>query len=388
MNFLLALILTVNINILFSSDIVFVANEGNFGASNGSISMIFQDGSVYQTDPIGDVVQALEVYGDKLIVLVNNSHKIKIYNITPEGLAMPGIEVSTNGSGPRDLVALNDKVYFTNYNTQDVKVFNLFTYSIEASIPINGLPEDIEYDGEYLWVTIPHSDSYFSTGNTVSKIDIESNSIVETIEVGDGPQQVTFNNGYIYISRTFYDDEWNTFHGTTKITDSNGNGISEAQWYNYGAGAPCGGSIIKHQNTVYRSFDGGLAQINEDLSLENVSIGNFDQSQVYHVEKIDDMFWFAITNYQNLNEVHVLNENGDEISIHQVGLIPGDFAVWNSCSNNPDITEDGILNISDVLQVLDIILDANNIYDCSADINLDGNVDVFDIIEIIKQILD
>ena len=84
---------------------------------------------------------------------------------------MPGIEVSTNGSSPRDLSIIDDKVYFTNWNTQDVKVFNLFNYSIEASIPVNGLPEDIEFDGEYLWVTIPHSDSYFSTGSTVCKID-------------------------------------------------------------------------------------------------------------------------------------------------------------------------------------------------------------------------
>ena len=63
--------------------------------------------------------------------------------------------------------------------------------------------------------------------------------------------------------------------------------------YNYGAGAPCGGAIIKHQNAIYRSFDGGLARINDDLSLEDVSIGSFDQSQVYHVEKIEDI---------NLNE--------------------------------------------------------------------------------------
>ena len=385
MNILLVLILTINI--LFSADIVFVANEGNYGASNGSISMIFEDGNVYQTDVIGDVVQALEVYGDKLIVLVNNSHKIKIYNITSEGLAMPGIEVSTSGSGPRDLVVMNDKVYFTNYNSHDVKVFSLFTYSIEASIPVNGLPEDIDYDGQYLWVTIPHSDSYFSTGNTVVKIDIESNSIVETIEVGDGPQQIAFNNGEIYISRTFYDASWNTFHGTTKIVDTDGDGISEALLYNYGAGAPCGGAIIKHQNAIYRSFDGGLARINDDLSLEDVSIGSFDQSQVYHVEKIEDMFWFAITNYQNLNEVHVLDEEGSEVATYQVGLIPGDFAIWNSCSNDGDVTEDGILNIADIVQIVNMILDSDNEYDCSADINLDGNVDVFDVIQIIQEIL-
>ena len=39
--------------------------------------------------------------------IVNKSHKINIYNITPEGLSMPGIEISTKGSEPRDLAILD-----------------------------------------------------------------------------------------------------------------------------------------------------------------------------------------------------------------------------------------------------------------------------------------
>jgi len=301
---------------------VFVANEGNFGSSNGTISMIDDFGNVFETDIIGDVVQALTVYENKLIVLLNNSHMIKIYNIDKDGLSMPGIEISTNGSSPRDLVVLNDKVYFTNWNTQDVKVFDLFNYDIETSIAVNGLPEDIEFDGQYLWVTMPHSDSYFSTGNTVCKIDPNTNSLIETIEVGFGPQQIAFDNGDIYISRTFYNDAWETFHGATKIS-------SEIIENNYGGGTPCGGAILKHQNTVYRSFDGGLAPMNVDLSLDmDNKIGNYDQSLIYHVEEINGDFWFALTDFSNYNEVKVIDSMGTEISSYQVGVLPGDFAFW------------------------------------------------------------
>ena len=91
-------------------------------------------GNVFSTEFIGDIVQSIEVYGDKLIVLINNSHMIKVYNITSEGLSMPGIEVSTNDSSPREMVVLNDKVYFTNWNSRDIKVFNLITYQIEKYI--------------------------------------------------------------------------------------------------------------------------------------------------------------------------------------------------------------------------------------------------------------
>tara|TARA_Y100001970_G_scaffold254921_1_gene331148 strand:- start:3537 stop:4823 length:1287 start_codon:yes stop_codon:yes gene_type:complete len=346
MNFLLALIFSINL--VYSGDITFIANEGNYGASNGSISMIFEDGSVVETEPLGDVVQALEVYGNKLIVLINNSHKIKIYDITSNGLAMPGIEISTNGSGPRDLVIINDKVYFTNYNSQDIKIFNLYTYSFESPISVNGLPEDIEIEpsGNYLWVTVPHSDSYFSTGNHVLKIDINTNSIVETIDAGPGPQQIAFLNEEVFISRTYYDANWSTFHGTTKIVDNNFDGISEVELADYGMGVACGGSVVKHQNSVYRSFGGGLAKINQDLSLDNVSIGDFDQSAIYHVEKIGNNFWFAITNFNDINQVHVLDENGTNISLYESGIIPGDFAIWiddTELSNSNELPKDFII---------------------------------------------
>ena len=301
---------------------VFVANEGNYGASNGTVSMIDDQGNMYETEALGDVVQAVEVHENKLIVLVNNSHMMKIFDITDEGLSMPGIEVSTENSSPREMVVVNDKVYFTNWNSQDVKIFNLFNYTFETSISIDGLPEDIEYDGEYLWVTVPHSDFYFSTGNMVHKIDIATNAIIESIEVGSGPQQIAFDNGEVFISRTFYDESFNTFHGATKIG-------AETTILNYGAGTACGGSILKHQNSVFRSFEGGISPMNEDLTLDSDNkIGNYEQSLVYHVEEINGNIWFGLTNYSDYNQIKVIDSNGEEIASYDAGLLPGDFTFW------------------------------------------------------------
>jgi len=296
---------------------VFVANEGSYGSSNGSISMIDDFGNIYETDVLGDVVQSLEVYGDKLIVLVNNSHKIKVYDITSEGLAMPGIEVSTNGSSPREMVIVDDNVYFTNWNTSDVKIFNLYTYNIDASIPVGISPEGIETDGTTIWVANSGDD-------TVSEIDISSRAVTNTHTVGEGPQNLVNNNGSIYVSRTYYSSDWSeAYHGASKIDGSSVN-IN-----NYGSGSPCGGSVLSYQNNIYRSFDGGLARMDSDLNLEDALIGNFNQSQVYHVELIDNHFWFSLTDYQDMNEVHVLDDSGNSIAIYEVGQNPGDFAIWN-----------------------------------------------------------
>ena len=71
------------------------------------------------------------------------------------------------------------------------------------------MPEGILSDGSNIWVAN-------SGDNTVTKIDINSNT-VESIEVGDGPQSLINHNGDVFISRRYYDADWNAFHGTSKI---------------------------------------------------------------------------------------------------------------------------------------------------------------------------
>ena len=86
----------------------FIACEGNYGSSNGSITMINGKGDIKELNDIGDVVNSLAVYKNKLIVLVNNSHKILIYEIYEDGLKLPGIEIDTQGSSPREMVVVDD----------------------------------------------------------------------------------------------------------------------------------------------------------------------------------------------------------------------------------------------------------------------------------------
>ena len=131
---------------------------------------------------------------------------------------MPGIEVDLNESSPRDLIIVDDKIYFTNWNSQDIKIFNLFNYALEGSISVSGLPEGIVEKDGYLWVAIAMN-SDWSPASQVVKIDINTQSIVDTYEVGQGPQALEFNNGNLYVSRTYYDSSWIPYHGISKISD-------------------------------------------------------------------------------------------------------------------------------------------------------------------------
>ena len=123
-------------NKLQNPNLLFVASEGTYGDSNGSISVFSEEEKIQTVENLGDVVQSIHIDDDKLFVIVNNSHLIKRYSITESGLNLPGIEISTNNSSPREMVIVGDKLYFTNWNSKDVKVLDLVTYSIVSSISL------------------------------------------------------------------------------------------------------------------------------------------------------------------------------------------------------------------------------------------------------------
>ena len=99
---------------------------------------------------------------------------------------------------------------------------------------------------------------------------------------------------------------------------------------NYGAGISCGGSVMNYNNQVYRSHNGGISPLKENLDLNELEkIGNYSQSQIYHVEIIDDNIWFALSNYNDPGEIKVVDLNGVEIRNYSAGINPGDFTFWS-----------------------------------------------------------
>ena len=156
---------------------------------------------------------------------------------------------------------------------------------------------------------------------------------MSTYDVGEGPSSFEFLGNEIYVSRTFYDQDWNTNHGITKIS-----GLSDSPVIqNYGIGVPCAGSVVNVNNQIYRTLPnnpdtetlGGIAAVDDNLFHDlNRIIGSYEQSSIYHVEVVDSKIWFAITDFQDLNEVKAISFDGVELASYDVGISPRDFAKW------------------------------------------------------------
>ena len=141
------------LTIAFSTSKVYIACEGHFYGGSGSVSVIKNNVETYSIDDLGNTVQSIKVYNNKLFVIVNGISQIHVYNIDSEQETLINT-ISTNYSGPREMEIHNGYLYFTNWYSQSIMYMDLNTFEIIGEIPVFGLPEDIISDGSHIWVRL------------------------------------------------------------------------------------------------------------------------------------------------------------------------------------------------------------------------------------------
>lgn len=198
---------------------VWIANEGSFGNLNASITHISESG-VITSDPfmsangvgIGDVLQDVEEHNGLVYAVVNNSQKIEIFNASDFKIVdqIEGIDY------PRDIVFNSNRAYVScGAFAGEVKVIDLTNNSIINSITVGNGPEQMVIQDDFLYVC---NSGGWSVDNSVSVIDLSTESVVETIVVGDRPVDIDLDvNGNIWVlssGETLYDIDWNVIGHT------------------------------------------------------------------------------------------------------------------------------------------------------------------------------
>jgi hypothetical protein len=187
---------------------VLVLNEGNYTSPNASISYISNDLATFQNNvfslvnpniTLGDTGQDIGFYNNLAFIIVNNSHKIEVVNrYSLEHIAT--IESGLNN--PRYIAFSNGKVFVTNWgdaanpNDDFVAIYSISDYSYNTSVPVAEGPEKIiEQNGK---LYIAHSGGW-NQGNQITVINGISHSVVTTITVGDIPNALAPEEGFLYV---------------------------------------------------------------------------------------------------------------------------------------------------------------------------------------------
>ncbi len=309
---------------------LFILCEGNYGSANASLWSVDLDdeaaeinANVYESltnVSLGDVANAMYIHNDLLYIINNNSHSLEILGLGENITYLTRVDLST--SSPRYMAFSDDKGYITTWYN-GILILDLNSNFISDTISINGMPEDIIYDDENLYVSVPMN-SDWSTNDDILKIDVSSQAVIDTFDVVAGPERLLISDNKLFVASTYYDLNWNSYSGTSAIELSSGT----IQTNDYGMSSEYGSDLVEIDGSVFRATTIGIAPLNSDLSVDNNrSKGDF--SGVYSVVVSGDKIIFGVTDdYLAPDQVFVTDLEGNILRTFEVGAIPTDFAVY------------------------------------------------------------
>jgi hypothetical protein len=169
---------------------IYVVNEGNFMAGNGSVSFYDSSTNTVTQDlfyaknnkPAGDVCQSLAYYNSQFYLVVNNSSKIEVLDNnfintkTIQGFTSPRYIAFTS----------NTKGYVTDLYGKGVSILNTSTQTIEKKIVINYWTEELVNYQDTIYVTSPSSQYLYL-------IDGKTEQLKDSINIGYGSSSIAID---------------------------------------------------------------------------------------------------------------------------------------------------------------------------------------------------
>ncbi len=195
---------------------VFISNEGTFGQGNGSVSYYnFTGDSVVNNifekannRTLGDVVFSVSLFNEKAYICVNASNKIEVagqYNFNELGVidTLPMVRHFIGNDATKGYASVWG-------DGGQVKVIDLSTNTVTKSIDVGNGPENMLIVSNKLYVA---NSGGFTEDNSISVISTETDELIKTITLdGDNPVDLlTDKSGNLWVlcmGKTIYDANW------------------------------------------------------------------------------------------------------------------------------------------------------------------------------------
>lgn len=248
-----------------------VVNEGSFGNNNASASFISRNGvvsnNIYSTinggAVLGDVFQSYFVVGTKGICILNNSKKIEIVDARSFRNIGTIIDASKI-TYPRYAIAQDTtKVYISNGSgAGTLVVLNPTTKTIVKTINVGNGPEQMLIANNSIYVA---NSGGYGVDSTVSVVSLTTEIETQKIIVGDIPSKMVKDaNGNIWVLCLGQSD-YSNWPNVAKLTPS---------------------KLVKintSNNTVERTFT--LVASGSVSYTGNLTIGNNGQTLYYSIDQ-------------------------------------------------------------------------------------------------------
>lgn len=164
---------------------VLVSCEGGFNQNNASVSAydpstntsvsgLFNTVNGYG---IGDVLQFVTQIEDNIYAVVNGSAKIEVMGLD----SLSSLSTITGLSSPREIVHVSgDKAYVSNIFSNYVQILDLQTATVVDSVDIGGWSQGMIVENGKVFVSRTNE-------NQVMVVDIQTDLVIDSITVAAGP---------------------------------------------------------------------------------------------------------------------------------------------------------------------------------------------------------
>ncbi len=132
----------------------------------------------------------------------------------------------------------------------------------------------------------------------------------------------------LYVGSTYFSPNWRTYVGNSVIDLSN----DKVEKNNLGITDDYGADMVVINNTVTRSYKGGIAAPKPDLTADTKNIIG-KTSSTYATAAFGKYIFLTDTDYQAPDNVYVYDSSGALVHQYKVGAIPGSFVVFEKEAN-------------------------------------------------------
>lgn len=178
---------------------VFIINEGNFMGGNGSLSFYSYDSSAVFNDlffningrPLGDVPNSIEIYGEKIYVVVNNSGKIEVLDKS----TLESVATISGLISPRNIAFVSSsRAYVTSMYSDSLAVIDLDASAISGYINLRRSSESIIIAGAKAFI------ANWIGGDEIMVVDTSADTVIDSVKVGVEPESMVLDrNNIIWV---------------------------------------------------------------------------------------------------------------------------------------------------------------------------------------------